>query len=95
MTTEDDAILKEVQSNYNKWMNLPESDNEPHKFIGDMATKKAISLTRQAERKRIFEMGDKKFISELYGDDKIVNELYDIVVKMWEELKSKISEVEK
>ena len=40
-----EKVLKEVPRNYDEWLALPEAENEPHKFIGDMATEKAIDLT--------------------------------------------------
>jgi len=45
---------------------------------------------KQEERERILEIGDEKFIGDLYADDNVDTENYDIIVKIWEELKKEL-----
>ena len=45
---------------------------------------------KQEERERILRIGDKKFISNLYSNNNIDTESYDIIVKIWEELKKEL-----
>jgi len=53
---------------------------------------KAEDIIKQFEdeRKKIFELGDKKFIGWLYGLDGLDTKTYDEIVKKWEAIKKEL-----